>query len=165
MFENQVKKVFLGVGSNLGNRQKNIELSKIALTNSGIKILKSSSFYESLSWPNEKNPKFINIVLKVETILNPLNLLNLCKKVEESLGRKRSKKNSPRICDIDVLDYDKKNRKNGINLPHPRMHQRNFVLIPLFEINKKWVHPISKDHIKTLILNLSNKDITSIKQI
>ena len=165
MFENQVKKVFLGVGSNLGNRQKNIELSKIALTNSGIKILKSSSFYESLSWPDPKKPKFLNIVLEIETTIHPISLLKICKKIEKSLGRKISKINSPRICDIDILDYGNKVMKNGINLPHPRMHQRNFVLIPLFEIRKKWLHPKSKDHIKTLILKLSNKDITSIKQI
>jgi len=165
MFENQVKKVFLGVGSNLGNRQKNIELSKIALTNRGIKILKSSSFYESLSWPDPKKPKFLNIVLEIETTIHPISLLKICKKIEKSLGRKISKKNSPRICDIDILDYGNKVMKNGINLPHPRIHQRNFVLIPLFEIRKKWLHPKSKDHIKTLILKLSNKDITSIKQI
>jgi len=165
MFENQVKKVFLGVGSNLGNRQKNIELSKIALTNSGIKILKSSSFYESLSWPDPKKPKFLNIVLEIETTIHPISLLKICKKIEKSLGRKISKKNSPRICDIDILDYGNKVMKNGINLPHPRIHQRNFVLIPLFEIRKKWLHPKSKDHIKTLISKLSNKDITSIKQI
>ena len=165
IYENQAKIVFLGIGSNLGNRFKNIELTKIALLNNKIKILKSSNFYESLSWPNEKNPKFLNIVLKVETFLDSLNLLSLCKKIEKTLGRKKSEKNSPRICDIDILDYDTKNQKNGINLPHPRMHQRNFVLLPLFEINKEWVHPKSKDHIKTLILKLSNKDITSIKQI
>ena len=165
IYENQAKIVFLGIGSNLGNRFKNIELTKIALLNNKIKILKSSNFYESLSWPNEKNPKFLNIVLKVETILDSLNLLSLCKKIEKTLGRKKSEKNSPRICDIDILDYDTKNQKDGINLPHPRMHQRNFVLLPLFEINKEWVHPKSKDHIKTLILKLSNKDITSIKQI
>ena len=165
MFENQVKKVFLGVGSNLGNRQKNIELSKIALTNSGIKILKSSSFYESLSWPDPKKPKFLNIVLEIETTIHPISLLKICKKIEKSLGRKISTINSPRICDIDILDYDNKVMNNGINLPHPRMHQRNFVLIPLFEIRKKWLHPKSKDHIKTLISKLSNKDITSIKQI
>ena len=165
MFENQVKKVFLGVGSNLGNRQKNIELSKIALTNSGIKILKSSSFYESLSWPDPKKPKFLNIVLEIETTIHPISLLKICKKIEKSLGRKISTINSPRICDIDILDYGNKVMKNGINLPHPRMHQRNFVLIPLFEIRKKWLHPKSKDHIKTLISKLSNKDITSIKQI
>ena len=165
MFENQVKKVFLGVGSNLGNRQKNIELSKIALTNSGIKILKSSSFYESLSWPDPKKPKFLNIVLETETTIHPVSLLKICKKIEKSLGRKISKKNSPRICDIDILDYGNKVMKNGINLPHPRMHNRNFVLIPLFEINKKWVHPRLKRHIKRLILTLPKKNITSIKQI
>ena len=165
IYENQAKIVFLAIGSNLGNRFRNIELTKIALSLHQIKILKSSSFYETLSWPNTRNPKFLNIVLKTKTKLRPLSLLNVCKKIEKSLGRKKSKKNSPRTCDIDILDYDKKNENIDIDLPHPRMHHRNFVLFPLFEINKNWVHPKSKDHIKTLILKLSNKDITCIKQI
>ena len=165
IYENQANKVFLAIGSNLGDRLRNIELAKIMLSDNRIKILKSSSFYETLSWPNIKNPKFLNVVLEIETNLRPLSLLDLCKNIEKSLGRKKSKKNSPRVCDIDILDYDKRNENNGINLPHPRLHQRNFVLIPLFEISKKWTHPKSKDHIKTLILKLSKKDITSIKQI
>ena len=165
IYENQANKVFLAIGSNLGDRFRNIELAKIMLSDNRIKILKSSSFYETLSWPNIKNPKFLNVVLEIETNLRPLSLLNLCKKIEKFLGRKKSKKNSPRVCDIDILDYAKRNENNGINLPHPRLHQRNFVLIPLFEISKKWTHPKSKDHIKTLILKLSKKDITSIKQI
>ena len=164
-FENRAKIVFLAVGSNLGNRFRNIELTKIALSQNRIKILKSSSYYESFAWPNIKHPKFLNIVLKIKTNINPVNLLNLCKKIENSLGRLKTKRNSPRTCDIDILDYDEKNHKIGIDLPHPRMHKRNFVLIPLFEISKDWVHPKSKDHIKTLISKLSNKDITSIKQI
>ena len=165
IYENQVNKVFLAIGSNLGDRFRNIELAKMMLSDNRIKILKSSSFYETLSWPNIKNPKFLNVVLEIETNLRPLSLLDLCKKIEKSLGRKKSKKNSPRVCDIDILDYGKRNENNGINLPHPRLHQRNFVLIPLFEISKKWTHPKFKDHIKTLILKLSKKDITSIKQI
>ena len=165
IYENQANKVFLAIGSNLGDRFRNIELAKIMLSDNRIKILKSSSFYETLSWPNIKNPKFLNVVLEIETNLRPLSLLDLCKKIEKSLGRKKSKKNSPRVCDIDILDYDKRNENNGINLPHPRLHQRNFVLIPLFEISKKWTHPKFKDHIKTLILKLSKKDITSIKKI
>ena len=165
IYENQANKVFLAIGSNLGDRFRNIELAKIMLSDNRIKILKSSSFYETLSWPNIKNPKFLNVVLEIETNLRPLSLLDLCKKIEKSLGRKKSKKNSPRVCDIDILDYNKRNENNGINLPHPRLHQRNFVLIPLFEISKKWTHPKSKDHIKTLISKLSKKDITSIKQI
>ena len=165
IYENQANKVFLAIGSNLGDRFRNIELAKMMLSDNKIKILKSSSFYETLSWPNIKNPKFLNVVLEIETNLRPLSLLDLCKKIEKSLGRKKSKRNSPRVCDIDILDYAKRNENNGINLPHPRLHQRNFVLIPLFEISKKWTHPKSKDHIKTLILKLSKKDITSIKQI
>jgi 2-amino-4-hydroxy-6-hydroxymethyldihydropteridine diphosphokinase len=165
IYENQANKVFLAIGSNLGDRFRNIELAKMMLSDNKIKILKSSSFYETLSWPNIKNPKFLNVVLEIETNLRPLSLLDLCKKIEKSLGRKKSKKNSPRVCDIDILDYGKRNENNGINLPHPRLHQRNFVLIPLFEISKKWTHPKFKDHIKTLILKLSKKDITSIKKI
>ena len=74
-------------------------------------------------------------------------------------------KNSPRECDIDILDYDKKHAHETPILPHPKLHLRNFVLLPLFEINKDWKHPILKHHIKELILSLSNKDIRSIKQI
>ena len=82
------------------------------------------------------------------------------------MGRRNKTKNSPRVCDIDIIDYqniiiEQKNLKT----PHPRMHKRNFVLFPLFELNKAWIHPISKYHIKTLILSLSNRDIRSIKQI
>ncbi len=165
IFVNQAKTVFLAIGSNLGNRFRNIELAKIALLSNKIQILKTSSYYETLSWPNTKDPKFINIVLKIRTSLKVVDLLNLCKKIEILLGRKKLKRNSPRTCDIDILDYDKETNHNRINLPHPRMHKRNFVLIPLFEISKNWEHPISKLHIKTLILKLSNKDITSIKKI
>ena len=165
MLENQVKSIYLGIGSNLGNRKINIEKAKFKLIQNKIKILKSSNFYESLSWPNPKKPKFLNIVLKIDTDLKPLELLKIFKKIEFNLGRKKSIKNSPRTCDIDLIDYGRIIEINEIVLPHPRMHTRNFVLLPLFEIDKNWIHPISKNHIKKLILSLSNKDISSIKQI
>ena len=79
--------------------------------------------------------------------------------------RKNGPKNSPRICDIDVIDYDNRKLDGDIILPHPRMHTRNFVLMPMYELDKDWRHPISKYSIKKLILSLSNKDIRSIKQI
>tara|TARA_Y100001970_G_scaffold240028_1_gene302447 strand:+ start:123 stop:635 length:513 start_codon:yes stop_codon:yes gene_type:complete len=163
--EKQVKSIYLGIGSNLGNKRKNIEKAKFELTKNKITIIKSSSFYQSLSWPNPKHPKFLNIVIKVSTNLKPLKLLEIFKQIEFGLGRKKSKKNSPRECDIDLIDYDKMIKIKKITLPHPRMHIRNFVLLPLFEIDKNWIHPISKDHIKKLILSLSNRDIRSIKQI
>jgi len=163
--ENQVNSIFLGIGSNLGNKKGNIEKAKFKLIQNNIKILKSSSFYESLSWPNPKKPKFLNIVIRVSTNLKPLNLLKICKKIEIDLGRKKSYKNSPRECDIDIIDFKKMTKNDGILLPHARMHLRNFVIMPLFEICKDWRHPSTKHHIKTLILSLSNRDISSIKQI
>ena len=103
--------------------------------------------------------------MRVSTSFHQLKLLKICKKIEKSLGRKKSPKNSPRECDIDILDYANKQTDNGIKLPHPEMHKRNFVIFPLFEINKNWVHPISQQNIKKIILSLSNKDIRSIKLI
>ena len=157
--------IYLGIGSNLGNRKKNIEKTKYELIRNNIKIIDSSSYYESLSWPDATNPKFLNIVLKVSTNASPLELLNKCKNIEKFLGRKETPKNSPRLCDIDILDFNKKQIKTFITLPHPRLHKRNFVLFPLFELNKEWIHPISKNHIKRLLELLPNNDITTIKKI
>ena len=165
MLENPVKSIYLGVGSNLGNKRKYIEQAKLRLLQNNIKIKKTSSFYESLSWPNPDNPKFLNIVLEVVTDLSPIKLLNVCKKIEVSLGRKIRSKNAPRECDLDLLDYNGKKIDKNIILPHPRMHIRNFVLLPLYELNKAWIHPDLKLPIKKLILSLGNKDIRSIKQI
>ena len=78
---------------------------------------------------------------------------------------KKTFKNAPRTCDIDILDYNNEVSSKGVNLPHPRIHKRNFVLIPLFEINKHWKHPIFKKDIKSMIYSLSKKEITSIKLI
>ena len=163
--ENLAKHIYLGIGSNLGNRKKNIEQAKFRLIENNVKIIESSSVYESLSWPDPSNPKFLNIVLKVFTSLSSVKLLNLCKEIEISLGRKKSPKNSPRECDIDIIDYKSKIMSGQISLPHPLMHKRNFVLLPLYELNKAWTHPVNKHHIKKLILSLSNSDIRSIKQI
>ncbi len=164
--ENLVNSIYLGIGSNLGNKINNIEKAKFKLSQNNIKILQSSSYYESLSWPDPKFPKYFNVVIEVSTHLKPLKLFNLCKEIEVLLGRKKTSKNSPRKCDIDIIDYNnQKNTKGKIILPHPRMHVRNFVLFPLFELNKHWKHPILKHNIKNLILSLPNSDIRTIKQI
>ena len=165
--ENLVKIVYLGVGSNLGFRRENIEKAKFQLKENNIKLISVSKYYETPSWPNPKYPKYLNIMLKVACNHNPLDLLNISKKIEINLGRKKSKKNYPRVCDIDIIDFHgtKLNIKSKLNLPHKRMHKRNFVLIPLFEIEKNWKHPSKKLDIKTLISLLPMDDITSIKQI
>ena len=162
---NQAKFVYLSLGSNLGNKKGNLEKAKFKLIENNIDIISSSNFYESLSWPDPNKPKFLNIVLKIKTKMSPIELLEISKKIEVSLGRKKRYKNSPRECDIDIIDFCSKKMSKKLILPHPRMHNRNFVLLPLFELNKEWLHPITKSNIKKLILLLPNKDIRSIKQI
>ena len=163
--EKRVKVVYLGIGSNLGNKIHNIEKAKALLLENNISFISISSYYETPSWPNPKNPKFINIVLKVECSQNPAELLSLCKKIEVILGRKKSPKNAPRECDIDIIDFGGLVLKDRLNLPHKMMHKRNFVLFPMFELEKDWFHPLFKTNIKNLILSLTNNEIRSIKQI
>ena len=163
--EKQAKDIFLGIGSNIGNRINHIERAKSLLLENNINLISISSYYETPSWPDPKNPKFINIILKVRCTLDAKKLLSLCKNIELKLGRKKSPKNSPRECDIDIIDFNGSVQKDKIYLPHKMMHKRNFVLFPLFEIEKNWVHPILKKDIKDLILSLSNKEIRTIKQI
>ena len=169
ILEKQVKIVYLAVGSNLGNRINYINNAKIKLENQNIKIVQCSSFYESLSWPNIKNPKFINIVVKIKTVLSPEDLLKKCKQIENQLGRIRVYKNQPRTCDIDIIDYDsmilKSVKTNHLNLPHPEVSNRNFVLLPLYEISKTWRHPKTKIKISKLINLLKVEDLMTIKQV
>jgi len=163
--EIQAKNIFLGIGSNLGNRISNIEKAKSILLENNVNLISSSNYYETPSWPDPKKPKFINIVLKVTCKHKPLELLNLCKTIEKKLGRKKARKNFPRICDIDIVDFDGLVSIGTLNLPHSRMHKRNFVLFPLFDIEKRWTHPVKKTNIKKLIFLLSKNDIRSINQI
>jgi 2-amino-4-hydroxy-6-hydroxymethyldihydropteridine diphosphokinase len=168
--ENLVNIVYLGIGSNLGNKRRNIENAKYLLEKNSIKIVKSSNIYETYSWPNKNHPKFYNIVIKIITKLKPTNLFFTIKNIEKKFGRKKSQTNSPRTCDIDILDYKGLSYKlyaknNKLLIPHPRLHNRNFVLFPLFEIEKNWKHPLKKTKIQDLIGKLDNSSLYSIKQI
>ena len=84
MSEDPVNSIYLGIGSNLGNKRRNIERAKFNLFMNNIKILRCSSYYESLSWPNPNNPKFLNIVLEIKTNFGPLELFKKCKKIEKT---------------------------------------------------------------------------------
>ena len=166
--ENLANLAYLAIGSNLGSKIRNIEITKVELEKYKIKILKSSSNYISESWPDPSMPNYINIIIKIKTSLAPLELLKICNLIELKLGRVRVKKNAPRTCDIDIIDYNKMilNEKDSqLILPHPRMSTRNFVLIPLYEVDKSWKHPKSKINIVNLINSLPVKDLRSINQI
>ena len=164
----------LGLGSNLsssfGNRFQNIDMAVSALDLYGIQIKKKSSYYESLSYPDEKNPKFINIVIEVKTHLPPEDLASVLIFIEESLERKRSRKNDPRTCDIDIIDYngqiiDFKYKNLSFTVPHTKLVYRNFVLYPLQEILPDWKHPKTKELISSLIDKLTNEDKNSILKV
>ena len=157
--------IYIGLGSNLGNRIQNIENAKYLLKSYGIDILKSSSYYETLSWPDTSNPKFINIIIESNTNIPADRLIKIFKLIEKKLGRRKGPRNSPRTCDIDLISYRDKIFLDKIKIPHKRMSKRNFVLLPLFEIAPDWIHPITKKSVKDLIFSLPIKDITTIKQI
>ena len=167
--------IYLGIGSNLpssfGDRFKNINLAINFLKDKEIKLIKKSSFYETFSYPNKTNPKFINVVISVESNLSLRDLMLSLISIEERLERKRDKKNDPRTCDIDIIDY--KGTIMNFNLdnfqltvPHKNMLDRNFVLYPLKEICPNWVHPVIKKNIDVLINNLktSNNEITKLSE-
>jgi len=166
--------LLLGLGSNLsssfGDRFENLNLAISYLETYQIKIINRSSFYETPSYPDIKNPKFINLVVDVSTYLLPEDLASVLIFVEEKLERKRIKKNEPRTCDIDIIDYNGKvmefTYKNLIfKVPHEKLIYRNFVLFPLQEVAPKWAHPKTKDSIDVLINKLSNEDQKSILKI
>jgi len=171
MLEKQVKKTYLSLGSNLGDKKHNIEKAKFLLQeDKNFKILQSSSFYKTKSWPNEKNPPFLNIAIECLTTFTPLDLFKFVKKIERKLGRKKAQKNSPRVCDIDILDFDQKiikikNQNNLIYIPHNRLHERDFVLLPLFEITKNWIHPKKNKKISDLLININPDNLRTIKLV
>ena len=168
ILENQVNYAYLAIGSNLGKKIYNLEFVKYKLFINNVYIVKSSNFYQTKSWPNSKFPDYINAVLFVRTNLSLHELFKKIKIIEKSIGRVKSPKNYPRICDIDIIDFNSISSKSyyldqEINIPHREMHQRNFVLIPFYEINKIWIHPKFKKNIVNLISSLSKKDLRSIK--
>tara|TARA_B100001123_G_C14986337_1_gene897764 strand:- start:467 stop:874 length:408 start_codon:yes stop_codon:yes gene_type:complete len=129
-----------------------------------------SSYYETPSYPDKKNPKFINIVVGVQTELPPEDLASVLIFIEESLERKRVNKNDPRTCDIDIIDYnskiiDFKYKDLDFTVPHKKLIYRNFVLYPLQEISPNWKHPKTNELISTLIENISQDDKNSILKI
>ena len=164
--------ILLNIGSNLdstkGDRLFNIKKSLELIKLEKIKILEMSSIYETPSYPNKKNPKFLNLGIQIKCNFSPEILIKKFNKIEKKLQRTRGAKNQPRTCDIDLIDYNGKilNTKSII-LPHPKAHLRNFVLFPIKEIFPNWVHPVFNKKLDFLIKKLNFKlrnEITKIKE-
>jgi len=166
--------IILSLGSNLsskfGNRFDNLNFALSSLESFGILIEKKSSFYETPSYPDKRKPKFINIIISVKTNLPPLNLLSVLLDIEKKLERSRNKKNDPRTCDIDIIDYNReilnlKYDNTDLQIPHNQLALRNFVLFPLQEILPNWKHPKTNEFVSALIKKLSDEDRKSILKV
>ena len=162
--------IFLSIGSNLiskfGDRISNIKKIIVHLNLNNVKVVKTSSYFETPSYPNKKNPKFINIVAEILWNKEPLELLNKISFIEKTLGRTRNVKNEPRICDIDIVDFKGIILKSkNLTLPHVNMENRNFVLFPLQEVCPDWKHPLNNMKIDELINNLDTKMMNEITRI
>ena len=152
---------YLGLGSNLGDRRKNLQdaLELLDTLDDGAKVLRSSNVYETEPWGLADQPKFLNCVLEVTTTVSPEGLLALAKQVEQTLGREWSPKYGPRVIDVDVLLYGNITMDTpDLQIPHPRMEQRAFALVPLAELADGAVHPVLGLTIDQMATEVDGKD-------
>jgi len=149
--------VYLGLGSNMGSRQDNLDKA-LGFLSHRLQVERVSSVYETEPIGNIEQPRFLNLVCQVNTNLAPLALLTLAKGIESKLGRVPSKPDAPRPIDIDILLYGDQIIKNPrLVIPHPRLAERAFVLIPLAEIAPDLVHPVSGKTIEELLEAVTEK--------
>ena len=155
--------ILIALGANLpgpaGAPADALRAALARLEKRGVKILSVSSFYETPAWPDPEQPAFINAVAAVETTLQPVELLTLLHGVETDLGRLRSAANAPRTLDIDLLDYEGRVLTHAVRLPHPRMRERSFVLVPLAQIAPDWRHPVTGESVWDLLAELPDRHV------
>lgn len=143
--------VYIGIGSNLGDRHENCLRALNLLEKEGLRLTAQSSAYETAPWGVKSQPMYINLVVRAETTLKPHELLALFKRIEADMGRTQSIKWGPRIIDLDILIYDDEAiETDELVIPHPHMHERLFVLVPLSEIAPELLHPVLKKKISEI---------------
>ncbi len=148
--------VYIGIGSNLGDRINNCKQAISLLREEGIVVQKESSVYETEPWGLKEQPLFINIAVEAETEMEPFDLLRALKNIEKKMGRKETFHWGPRIIDLDILLYDNMIINNKeLSIPHKNMHERYFVLKPLSEIAGEIKHPVLQVNIKELLQRIN----------
>ncbi len=143
----EAPQIFIALGANIpsvaGPPECTLKAALAALEARGIRVRKVSAFRRTEAWPDPADPPFINAVAGIETNLQPVALLGLLHEVETVFGRKRSVANAPRSLDLDLIDYRGRVARGEVELPHPRMADRRFVLEPLAEVAPAWRHPVT----------------------
>ena len=160
-----MKKVFLGIGTNLGNRESNLKEAVARIEEYIGKVTRSSSVYETEPWGFQSGDEFLNMVVEIETKLTPSGLLGRILMIESLIGRVRNEKQySSRVIDIDILLYeDLVIDEKSLKIPHPLLHERKFVLVPLCEIEPELVHPLLNKSVVTLLESCLDK--SKVKKI
>ena len=149
---------YIGIGSNLGDRYKNctVAIDTICASES-IRLLEQSSFYLTEPWGFKEHDDFINLVIKIRTSLSPQQLFCFLQEAERNLGKKETVKWGPRTIDLDILFYNGQTLEvPQLTIPHPLLHQRGFVLIPLQEIDPHLTHPVFSRTVSQLLDSLSD---------
>jgi 2-amino-4-hydroxy-6-hydroxymethyldihydropteridine diphosphokinase len=156
--------VYLSLGSNLGDRLQYLKKAIRKIKESDkISIKKISSVYETEPVVCENQPQFLNLVLEAQTSLAPLPLLERLLSIEKEMGRKREEKWGPRNVDVDILLYaDQIVKSDRLAIPHPRMHQRKFVLVPLAQIAPQTLHPLLKKNVKEILESCDDDSAVNI---
>jgi len=155
--------VYLALGTNLGDRTVNLRAALAALS-PDVKVIAESKVYETPPWGYEDQPAFLNMAVKCETALEPESLLKRIKQLEVRLGREQTFHWGPRLIDLDILFYDDLILKTeSLTIPHPHLHERAFVLVPLAEIAPDFIHPVLKKTIKELLMSVDVDNIHPYK--
>lgn len=138
-----LNKVYLSLGSNVGNSLAHMEAAHSMIENRIGIICQQSSLYTTAAWGNTQQPDFVNQAIIVETQLDYRELMHTILEIEQEMGRIRTVKNAPRIIDIDILFFNNTIiEEDNLRIPHPLIQDRNFVLTPLMELSPNWIHPV-----------------------
>ena len=161
--------IFIALGANLpfaaAAPEQTLRTSLRLLSDNGAKVVSVSRFFMTPSWPDPSDPPYVNAAAMVATSLAPGALMGLMHDIENRLGRVRGKRNAPRCLDLDLLDYGGQVDLGPPILPHPRIENRGFVLIPLADIAPGWVHPVSGRKVRELIGALSGAERDAVRPL